>query len=188
MPTRTRESLALDVPPELYEAWNRHPEIVKLGDPVLEQVAKPVTHFRQETIQLVEDMKRIMKKARGLGLAAPQIGASTRILIYDVGDGVQVIVNPKILSMRGEQLDPPEGCLSIPGLQGQVRRAKEVRVKGYNQLGRPVYRRAQDMEARVIQHELDHLDGILFFERADQDTLEWLIDSDEDDENGAPRE
>jgi len=174
----------------LKAAWSAHPEIVKLGDPVLEQVARPIVRFTAETNRLIERMVFVMRKARGLGLAAPQVGESVRIVIYDSGEGVRVLVNPKIVSMRGEQLDPPEGCLSIPGLQGQVRRAEEVRVKGYDQRGRPISRRATAMEARVIQHEVDHLDGVLFFHKALPDTIEWVIGGadDEEDGNAAPRE
>lgn len=183
------EEIPLDVPKELQEAWTRHPAIVKLGNPILHQVAKPVTRFSAETHKLIERMTVIMREAHGLGLAAPQVGVSTRIIIYDAGDGLRVLVNPKIVSLKGEQLDPPEGCLSIPGLQGNVPRAQEVRVKGFDQRGKPVSRRATELEARVIQHEIDHLDGILFFEKALPDTLEWVIGHGEDEDgNAAPRE
>ena len=113
---------AFQPPPELEEAWNRHPAIVKLGDPVLREVAKPVTQIKADTRQLVEKMINAMRDAKGLGLAAPQVGASTRIIVYDSGDGIRVLINPVIVASDGEQLDPPEGCLSIPGLQGQVKR------------------------------------------------------------------
>ena len=177
-------------PIELVEAWTRHPDIVKLGESsVLRQVAKPVTRYSQELNHLIERMTVVMREARGLGLAAPQVGVSSRILIYDAGDGLRVLVNPVILKKTGEQEDPPEGCLSIPGLQGTVKRAKEIRVKGFDERGRPVTRRASDLEARVIQHELDHLDGVLFIDRADPETLVWLLGEDEDDEeSGATRE
>lgn len=181
-----RRDEALKPPPELIEAWERHPDIVKLGHPVLRQVAKPLTRYNQQTHDLIQRMTSIMRDANGLGLAAPQVGVSTRILIYDAGDGLKVLVNPKILSMRDEQLEPAEGCLSIPGLQGVVPRAKEIRVKGYDERGRPVSRRALDLEARVIQHEIDHLDGVLFIDRADPETLVWVIDDpDEADQIGA---
>jgi peptide deformylase len=129
-------------------------------------------------------MTDIMRDANGLGLAAPQIGMSTRIIVYDAheGDGVRVLINPKILSMSGEQTEPKEGCLSIPGLQGVVKRANEIRVKGFDEKNRPVTRRAKGLEARVIQHEVDHLDGILFIDRAEPETLEWALGDDEDDE------
>lgn len=176
MPT-TLAPRELEVPKELEEAWNRFPSIVKLGHPVLRQVAKPVLRFGSDTQRLVERMSVVIKEAHGLGLAAPQVGVSTRVIIYDLHDdhGVHVIINPKIISMRGEQLEPMEGCLSIPGLQGTVVRALEIRVRGYDERGKPISRRVTDMEARVIQHEVDHLDGILFIDKADPETLEWAI-------------
>ena len=130
-----------------------------------------------------------MEEASGLGLAAPQVGVSTRVILYRLPDkGLRVLINPKIIAMRGEQLEPEEGCLSIPGLQGVVRRAQEIRVKGFDERNRPVSRRVTDLEARVIQHEIDHLDGILFIDRADPGTLEWILGTDAEDGNGAPRE
>jgi peptide deformylase len=178
----------LNVPPELLEAWNRHPAIVKYGHTILRQVAKPVIRLN-EVRDLIQRMEAIMEEASGLGLAAPQVGVSTRVIMYRLPDEkVRVLVNPKIISMRGEQLDPEEGCLSIPGLQGKVRRAKEIRVKGFDERNRPVSRRVTDLEARVIQHEVDHLDGILFIDRAEQGTLEWVFGGDNEDGNAAPRE
>jgi peptide deformylase len=176
-------------PKELEEAWRAHPQIVKLGDPVLRQVAGPVARISAETHKLIERMTAIMREAHGLGLAAPQVGVSARLLLYDTGEGLRVLVNPKILSMKGEQSDPPEGCLSIPGLQGIVKRAMEIRVQGFDQRGKPISHRAKDLEARVIQHEMDHLDGVLFIDRADPTTLEWVFGPGEDDDgNEAPRE
>lgn len=142
---------ALFRPPlELQDAWNRHPAIVKLGDPILRQRAEPVKSVTTETRQLIEQMTSVMREARGIGLAAPQVGVSTRILIYDTGEGLRVLINPKIQSMKGEQLEPQEGCLSIPGLQGTVKRAMEIRVRGYDHRLRPVFLRATELEARVI--------------------------------------
>ena len=188
MPPVTAD-LVIDVPPELMEAWDRHPQIVKYGDPVLRQPARPVTRITAETSRLIKKMTDIMKEANGLGLAAPQVGSSTRIIIYDAleGEGPRVLINPKILSMSGEQLEPKEGCLSIPGLQGVVKRASELRVRGYDEKNRPVARRVNGLEARVIQHEIDHLDGILFIDRAEPDTLEWALGG-EEDEDTAPQE
>ena len=169
-------------PPELLEAWTKHPDIVKLGDPVLRQAAKPVTQIKAETRALIEKMMKTMKAARGLGLAAPQVGASHRIIVYNAGEGVRALINPVILASKGEQIEPLEGCLSIPGLQGQVTRFAEIRVRGYDQRGKPVTRNAKELEARVIQHEIDHLDGILFYERADPETLEWVLSSDDEED------
>jgi peptide deformylase len=126
-----------------------------------------------------------MSEWRGIGLAAPQIGVSQRVIIYQLpeeNEPVRVIINPKIVSRKGEQIGP-EGCLSIPRLQGEVKRANEVIVKGVDTLGRPVRRRARELEARVIQHEVDHLEGILFFTRAETETLHWLIEEEVAEEN-----
>src|SRR5437667_12459723 len=133
MPTAT-SNLPMDVPPELMEAWERHPAIVKYGNPILRQVAKPVTRISAETSNLIKRMIATMREAHGIGLAAPQVGVPTRIIVYDATekDGLRVLINPKIISMSGEQVEPKEGCLSMPGLQGVVKRAQELRVKGYD--------------------------------------------------------
>ncbi len=178
----------IDVPPELMEAWDRFPDIVKYGDPVLRHPARPITRITSETSRLIKKMSAIMADANGLGLAAPQVGSSVRIIVYDAheGDGLRVLINPKILSMSGEQTEPKEGCLSIPGLQGVVKRANELRLRGYDEKNRPVSRRVKGLEARVIQHEIDHLDGILFIDRADPDTLEWSTGNEDDEEAALP--
>ncbi|MDE2127163.1 MAG: peptide deformylase [Armatimonadetes bacterium] len=169
-------------PPELIPAWERHPEIVKIGDPVLLAKAAPVKRADASLSRLLAELRRLMVKADGVGLAAPQIGVSLRALVYDSGDGIRALVNPRIASYRGEQLEPMEGCLSIPGLRGTVKRAMEIRVKALDDHGRPITVRAEDFEARVIQHEMDHLDGILFIERAEPGTLVWLTGVGEDHE------
>src|SRR5260221_3438624 len=108
----------LDVPPELHDAWTRHPGIVKYGHPSLREVAQPVKRISAETRALIQRMIQLMREAHGLGLAAPQVGVSTRIIVYDAmeGEGLRVLINPKILTMKGGQLEPVEDCLSIPGL------------------------------------------------------------------------
>ena len=171
----------LDVPPELQEAWTAHKEIVKYGTLVLRQTAQPVKRITKETQDLIKRMERVMRDASGLGLAAPQVGVSERVIVYDAGEGFRVLINPQIVSMRGEQLEPHEGCLSIPGLQGQVKRAMEIKVKGYDARNKIIVKKVTGLEARVIQHEIDHLDGVLFIDRADPATLEWVW-GDEDDE------
>ena len=184
MPTAITDPL-IDVPPDLLDAWVRHPDIVKYGTPVLRQVARPVTRISSETTRLIKRMTEVMREANGLGLAAPQVGASTRIIIYDAneGEGLRVLINPKILSMSGEQTEPKEGCLSIPGLQGVVKRADELKVRGYDDKNRPIVRRVKGLEARVIQHEVDHLDGILFIDRVEPGTLEWAGGDEEDEDD-----
>ncbi len=173
-------------PPEYEEAWRDNPAIVKLGSPVLREVALPVGRINADTRALVSRMVTIMREARGMGLAAPQIGIALRLFIYNAGDGdgVRVLINPQIVHREGEQLGP-EGCLSIPGLQGDVLRANIVHVRGFDLRGKPVLRKATELEARVIQHEYDHLDGVLFIDKALPATLEWLPPSDEDEEEEA---
>ena len=162
MSTDTME-LPLDVPVEVMEVWDRHPEIVKYPHPILREKAKPVARISADIARLIKRMKELMVAANGLGLAAPQIGVSSRILIYDLQDkhGVRVMINPTILALSGEQTEPKEGCLSIPGLQGVVKRSLELKVKYFDERNRATVRRVKALEARVIQHEIDHLDGVL---------------------------
>jgi peptide deformylase len=153
------------------------------GERILRSKSKPVLKVPEDMPELIEHMEAIMRDANGIGLAAPQLGILQRIFIYDVGDGLQALINPKIMQAKGEQLGA-EGCLSIPGLRGDVLRADEVVVKGLDQHGKPVRIRAEGLTARVIQHENDHLDGIMFIDHADPDTLHWLDPDDEDEEIG----
>ncbi len=151
------------------------------GVGILRQTSKPVLKITEETAALVDQMERIMRAANGVGLAAPQLGILQRIFVYDAGDGFQAVINPKILGRKGEQVGV-EGCLSIPGLQGDVTRAEEVVVKGTDQFGKPVRIRGEGLTARVIQHENDHLDGVLFIDRADPATLHWITAEELEDE------
>lgn len=178
--------IEIDVPADVRALWSqRAGPVLKVPNEVLRQVAKPVDKpgcVSYGMRSLVEKMKAAMFEASGVGLAAPQMGVSERVIIYKLPEDkepLRVIVNPKIISMKGEQIGP-EGCLSIPLLLGDVKRANEIIVKGLDMLGRPLRRRASDFEARVVQHEVDHLDGILFIDRADIDTLHWLVDEDPD--------
>jgi peptide deformylase len=173
----------VQIPEDVRAAWEQRADpVVKIPNDVLRQVARPIEKPGAATRALVEKMKAAMFEAHGVGLAAPQMGVSERVIIYKLPEEkepLRVIVNPKIVSMKGEQVGP-EGCLSIPLLQGDVKRANEIIVKGVDMLGRPFRRRATEFEARVIQHEVDHLDGILFIDRADLDTLHWLVEEDPD--------
>ena len=141
--------------------------VVKYGEPgyeVLRATAEPIRAIDASIRDLITEMGDIMYSAHGVGLAAPQVARSIRLLVYDSGDGFKVLINPEILKMKGEQYEPEEGCLSIPGLRGVVKRAREISVKALDGEGRPVRFRAIDFEARVIQHELDHLNGVLFID------------------------
>jgi peptide deformylase len=174
----------------LSETIRAEDPIVKYGDPVLRAMAKPVLQVGEDMAEFVKNMEQIMRDARGVGLAAPQLGVSQRVIVYDVGDGLQAMVNPKIVRSSGEQLDPPEGCLSIPGLRGVVKRSNEVVVKALDETGKPIRIRAEGYAARVIQHEVDHLAGILFIDRADPSTLKWLTAEEEEEaeEEGSDEE
>lgn len=142
--------------------------IVKDPDPVLREVAKEVTKFNSNLQKLLKDMAETMYDADGVGLAAPQIGISKRIIVVDVGDdnGLIEMVNPVIVEQDGEQFGP-EGCLSIPSLNGEVRRANRVVVNGQDASGQHFTIEAEGFLARAFQHEVDHLNGILFTDIAE---------------------
>jgi methionyl-tRNA formyltransferase len=143
--------------------------IVRVGDPgaeVLRQKARPVRHANRRVRALVADMWATMYGANGVGLAAPQVGVSQRILVADAGDRFCALLNPEIVAASGRQLEPLESCLSIPELSGEVERAERVRVRGLDPNGREVWVEAEGFFARVLQHEIDHLDGVLFTDRA----------------------
>lgn len=145
--------------------------IVMMGDPVLRTPAEPVDDFDDELRKLVADMFETMYHAEGIGLAAPQIGISRRILVVDVRDeereerGRYALINPEIVAESRETDKAPEGCLSIPGLEEVVERPWAVEVRGFDPEGRPVAIEADDLLARALQHEIDHLDGVLFVDR-----------------------
>lgn len=197
MPTATSDidnRPAADDPQALAEAREAIPfddsRVVKYPDPILRRIAAEIARADLPGLQpLIEEMGDIMRNAHGVGLAAPQVGKSVRLFVYDVGDGLQVLVNPVISKKKGEQIEPEEGCLSIPGLRGVVKRADEVTVKALDRDGRPTRFRAFDFEARVIQHELDHLDGVLFIDHADPATLHMVGDDERGDgDDAAPAE
>jgi peptide deformylase len=143
-------------------------EIRVIGDPVLRARAAEVSDIDGKLAKLAEDMLATMYEAPGLGLAAPQVGVQKRLFVYDVGDGPMTIVNPAIVESRGEWAYD-EGCLSIPGLAFELVRPKEVHLTGYDLDGNEVSIEADELLARAFQHEMDHLDGVLFLERLDDD-------------------
>ncbi len=145
--------------------------ILPFGDPVLRQISEPVTAFGNELIRLLDDLTDTLHAdAGGAGLAAPQIGVSKRVIVIDCGDGLIELVNPQLLEMRGEQTGP-EGCLSYPKFNGTVTRAKQVKVKYFNRRGKEMLLEGADFLARCIQHEMDHLNGILYIDRVQGDYL-----------------
>jgi peptide deformylase len=140
------------------------------GDPILRTPAAPVTDFDKELRTLVRDLTETMLDAPGVGLAAPQVGVSLRVFTYHVDDDEPGhLVNP-MLELSDETQDGEEGCLSVPGLAFDTRRAWGVVAKGWNMYGDPVTVEGTDLLARCVQHETDHLDGILFVDRLDRET------------------
>lgn len=140
------------------------------GDPVLRTPAVEVTDFDAELRKLVTDLMDTMHAEGGAGLAAPQIGVGLRVFTYDV-DGVSGhLVNPTFEPIGDEEQFGPEGCLSIPGLSWDCRRKRHVVARGWNMYGEPVTIEGSDTLARCIQHEIDHLDGVLFVDRLDPET------------------
>jgi peptide deformylase len=145
--------------------------IVLLGDPVLRTPAAPVEAFDDELRSLVSDMFETMYHAEGVGLAAPQIGLSHRVLVIDTRKdddpdrGRVALINPEIVAVSRETDKASEGCLSIPGLEEFVERPAVVEVRGLDPEGREVSIEADDLLSRALQHEIDHLDGVLFIDR-----------------------
>jgi peptide deformylase len=146
------------------------------GDPVLKQKAAEITSVDGGLVRLAEDMIVTMREAPGIGLAAPQVGVQRRLFVYELQDetGPHVIVNPIISESRGEWAYE-EGCLSIPGLAWEIIRPKEVHLTGLDLDGNEVSIEADELAARLFQHELDHLDGVLLLERLDDDTRKQAL-------------
>ena len=140
----------------------------ELGDPCLRKVCKEVKNINARTKILIDDMLDTMYEARGVGLAAPQVGILRRICVIDVMDGDPIIlINPEIIETAGEQTDE-EGCLSIPGKCASVTRADYVKVKSFDMELNPVIIEGEGLRARALQHEIDHLDGVLYGDRANE--------------------
>ena len=145
-------------------------EIRVIGDPVLKQKAVDVTDIDGKLVRLVDDMVETMYAAPGLGLAAPQVGVQKRLFVWDLQDdkGPKAIVNPEIVESDGEWVFE-EGCLSVPGLSWEIVRPNHVHVVGRDLDGNEVSIEASELEGRMFQHELDHLNGVLLTERLDED-------------------
>ena len=149
--------------------------VLKMGEPLLRQVAAPVQRFDTQLTALVADMNDTMRALNGAGLAAPQIGVSLRVVIFEVTSNPRyphvspvpytVLVNPELTPLGESQEEGWEGCLSVPGLRGLVPRFKRLRYRGFDIEGAPIDRTVEGFHARVVQHEVDHLDGILYPER-----------------------
>jgi len=162
-------------------------EIVNIPDPVLRRKAHKVTEVDKDFQTLVDDMIETMRAAPGVGLAAPQVGISTRLIVVEYGEDedentpnkakkLYVVANPEIIHASLETEIGNEACLSVPGLIGEVERFSQVVVRGKNRRGQPVRINANGWMARIFQHEIDHLDGVLFTDRA---TRIWKPSEDE---------
>ena len=139
--------------------------VVQIGDDILRAKAAEVKRFNENLARLLDDMAETMKAEDGVGLAAPQVGISKRVVVIDVGDGVMELINPVIVDKKGEEIDE-EGCLSVKGEQWLVPRAAWVKVEAVDRQGNPFTKEGEGFLARALQHEIDHLDGILFVDKA----------------------
>jgi peptide deformylase len=142
--------------------------IRQYGDPVLKQVTRDVEEIDGRVAKLVDDMLETMYEAPGAGLAANQVGVQRRLFVYDIGDGPRVVINPRIVETSGEWAYE-EGCLSVPGLSWTIVRPDRVHLVGLDLDGNELSMEASELEGRVFQHEVDHLDGKLLIERLDGD-------------------
>ncbi len=171
-------------------------EIIMLGHPTLRQKARKVTKFGPELQKLIDDMVETMREAPGVGLAAPQINIPERIIVLelpaDEEEGLPAelyaFVNPEIVKASRETEKGEEGCLSIPGYIGEVERSVELVVRGQDAYGRPQRIRAHDYLARIFQHEIDHLDGVMFIDKADPATIRKLTAEEAEDATGEAAE
>ena len=146
--------------------------IVKIGDEVLRKTCRSVPEVTDRIKELAADMVETMHEANGVGLAAPQVGVMRRLFVIDIGEGPIVLINPEILETSGEQ-EGEEGCLSIPGKAGAVTRPNYVKIKGLNADGEEVEYEGTELLARAFCHEYDHLDGIMYVDKA---TDVWDLD------------
>lgn len=151
-------------------------KIVTLPEPILRRKARKVTDFGTELQTLIDDMVETMREAPGVGLAAPQIDVPLRVIVVEYGSDeddevppkLYTLINPEIIRFAKESEIGTEGCLSIPGIVGDVDRSLSITVKGQNRQGKPMRIKAHGWLARIFQHEVDHLDGVLFTDRAEK--------------------
>ncbi len=143
--------------------------ILTYGDPILRKATQPVTHFNEDLDRLIDDMVETMYAAPGVGLAANQVGRLHRVFVANPSEDhdpskLLVVINPEVIESEGEAV-AEEGCLSVPEFREEVRRARRVLVRGLDRTGRPIEVEGQDLLARIFQHEVDHLNGVLFVDR-----------------------
>ncbi len=162
-------------------------QIATLPDPILRRKAHKITAFDQDLKKLIVDMIDTMREAPGVGLAAPQVSVSSRIVVVEYGEEEEgqekklyVVINPELTFPTPEKVVAVEGCLSVPGLVGEVERYQDVLVRGLNRQGKPIKIKASGWLARIFQHEVDHLDGIVYTDLA---TRIWQPKTDEEIED-----
>lgn len=150
-------------------------EIHRLGDPVLRYPVPETDIDPSELKQIIKDMGDTLRQAKGLGLAATQVGVMKRLFVYDLGDGLQVLLNPKVVWQSDETEEDTEGCLSIPGYEVIVRRCAAVKVEGQNEAGERLAIEADGLMARMFQHEIDHLDGVMIVDRTSEEERRRIV-------------
>jgi len=138
------------------------------GDELLRKKSRVVDEINQRTLLLIKDMKETMYNSKGLGLAAPQVGILKRIIVIDVGNGPIALINPEIVELEGSNISN-EGCLSIPGVQKSVERPEKITVKALSEKGEEIVMPGEGLLVRALCHEIDHLDGVLFIDKAIED-------------------
>jgi peptide deformylase len=164
--------------PTMPTTETRHPArtLIYFGDPLLSRKSIIVPDINGDIVKLAREMLQVMEEAKGIGLAAVQVGELVRLFVTRAPrDAPRVFINPDILETSIEQVSIEEGCLSVPGINVDVVRPEQVRVQAWNEKGRPFTLTAEGMLARVIQHEYDHLNGVMFFDRVDAKKRKRLI-------------
>ena len=154
-------------------------KIREIGDPILNKTCKEVKEITDRTKDLIDDMFETMYDAQGVGLAAPQVGILKRIVVIDCGDDPLLLINPEVLETSGEQTGQ-EGCLSVPGKAGIVTRPNYAKVKAYNEDMEEFIVEGEELLARALLHEIDHLDGHLYVEKVEGDLMD-VVPDDEDE-------
>lgn len=154
-------------------------KIREIGDPILNKTCKEVKEVTDRTKDLIDDMFETMYEAQGVGLAAPQVGILKRIVVIDCGDDPLLLINPEVLETSGEQTGQ-EGCLSVPGKAGIVTRPNYAKVKAYNEDMEEFIVEGEELLARALLHEIDHLDGHLYVEKVEGDLMDVVPDDDDE--------
>jgi len=166
--------------------YNEFMKIITLGDELLRQKAKKIEKIDDETLKIAKQMLEIIKRDKGVGLAGPQIGYMKRIFVVHIeGDEERIFINPSILETSHKTSKYEEGCLSVPGVYTNVVRSESIKMQAWNEKGRPFTIETSGLLARVILHEYDHLEGVLFIDRVPEKTRDSLIAKYEKSKAGA---